>query len=62
MGTKSLIKVVPSFVLLISFITQEQNAWGVRIIGKRQQMGYMTNITTKGVSHTVTLPFRVKSI
>ncbi len=51
MGTKSLIKVVPSFVLLISFITKEQNAWGVRIIGKRQQMGYMTNTTTKGVSH-----------
>ncbi len=48
MGTKSLIKVVPSFVLLISFITQEQNAWEVRIIGKRQQMGYMTNTTKNG--------------
>jgi hypothetical protein len=51
MGTKSLIKVVPSFVLLISFITQEQNPWEVRLIGKRRQMGYMTNTTTRGVSH-----------
>jgi hypothetical protein len=59
MGIKSLIKVVPSFVLLISFITQEQNAWEVRIIGKRQQMGYMTNTTTRGVSHS-TLAIYVK--
>jgi hypothetical protein len=51
MGTKSLIKVVPSFVLLISFITKEENPWEMRLIGKRQQMGYMTNSTTRGVSH-----------